>query len=79
MLLSPTGIGSVMFTVPFSSVVVVMFVPFGNVTITVALLIGSSVTGSVRFTSIVVFSTVLLVTLGVTTASLPTTFTSSRS
>ena len=75
-LFSPTGSGTVMFTVPFSSVVVVILVPLGNVTITVAFGNVSFVTGSTIVTFIVVLPTVLLVISGIMVALRPTTFTS---
>ena len=65
-----------MFTVPFSSVVVVILVPLGNVTITVAFGNVSFVTGSTIVTFIVVLPTVLLVISGIMVALRPTTFTS---
>ena len=74
--LSPTGKSTGTSTFPSSSVVAVMFVPSGNVTITVALLIGSSVTESVSVTLTLVSPTVLFVTFAVSSDSLPTISTS---
>ena len=65
-------------TVPFSSVVPLTSVPFGNVTITVALGIVSLVTGSTNVTFTVVFPTVALGTLAVIFESRPTIVTLSN-
>ena len=58
---SPTGMSTGTFTVPFSLVFPFTSVPFGNVTIIVALGIGSLVIGSTNVTFTVVFPSVVFV------------------
>ena len=67
--LSPTGKSTGTSTLPSSSVVAVTLEPSGNVTITVALAIGSPVTGSVTVTLTLVSPTVELVTSASTSLS----------
>ena len=71
--LGPTGISTGISTIPVLLVLPVTSVPLGNVTTTVALLIGSLVTGSTKVTFTVVFPNVVLVTSAVILLKRPTT------